>query len=110
MKMRTGWFAVAAVSSLAVAGCDDDGTSPDGPRHTLSVSVTGNGSVYTNPSGIACPPDCAENYREGRTVTLVPVPPGPDDVFTWGGACAEQLGDCQVVVNGPLDVAITFSD
>src|SRR5262245_39931112 len=34
-------------------------------RYTLTVSVTGDGSVASSPGGIACPGDCSETYDEG---------------------------------------------
>jgi Tol biopolymer transport system component/subtilisin-like proprotein convertase family protein len=41
---------------------------------TLTVTVTGSGTVSSADGGIACPPDCVETYPTGTVVTLTPVP------------------------------------
>jgi hypothetical protein len=41
------------------------------PPGTLSVLRSGNGTVTSNPAGIACGSDCGETYPSGTGVTLV---------------------------------------
>ena len=41
--------------------------------HTLTVSVTGSGSVTSAPIGIDCGVDCTQDYDQPTVVTLTPV-------------------------------------
>ena len=67
-------------------------------RFTLSVTVSGNGSVVSSPAGIACPGTCSATYDQGTQVTLAPIA-GAGAVFvSWGGACS-GAGVCVVTIN-----------
>ena len=39
-------------------------------QYTLDVSVSGNGTVSSSPTGISCPSTCTMNYSNGTQVTL----------------------------------------
>ena len=57
------------------------------PNYTLSVSVTGNGSVTSSPTGINCPSTCSAIFNNGAQVTLTATP-GSGEIFGgWSGAC-----------------------
>lgn len=74
---------------------------------TLTVQVTGPGTVISSPTGINCGPDCSEDYEVGTAVTLA-AHPGPGSVFLgWGGACT-GMDPCQVVMDSPKEVTATF--
>jgi len=56
--------------------------------HTLTLSVTGDGSVSSNPAGIQCGNDCSEDFNNGTSVTLTATA-GSGFVFVgWGGDCS----------------------
>ncbi len=57
---------------------------------TTTLSGSGNGSVASTPTGIACPGDCDETFVDGTTVTLTPMP-------SPGSAFAEWTGDADCV-------------
>ena len=40
------------------------------PGRTLSMQISGNGSVVSSPDGISCPSDCAAGFGPNTTVTL----------------------------------------
>jgi PKD repeat protein len=55
------------------------------PSYTLTVNITGSGTVTSLPAGIDCLPDCDEPYTAGTVVALTPAP-SEDFVFTgWSG-------------------------
>lgn len=52
---------------------------------TLTVSVSGNGAVTSDPPGIACPEDCAEPYVSGTSLSLTATPPAGWVFWRWTG-------------------------
>uniref|UniRef100_A0A831UBJ9 Fibronectin type-III domain-containing protein n=1 Tax=Geobacter metallireducens TaxID=28232 RepID=A0A831UBJ9_GEOME len=80
--------------------------------HTLSVNFagTGNGSVNSVPSGIACTSGpCLAQFTPGSSVTLSALPDDTTSVFTgWSGACTTASGDCTVTMDGHKLVTATF--
>lgn len=57
-------------------------------QHTLTVSVTGTGSVTSNPTGIDCGSDCTQVYDHGTSVTLTATPGASQRFAGWSGACS----------------------
>jgi Pro-kumamolisin, activation domain/Divergent InlB B-repeat domain len=78
------------------------------PQYTLNVSVAGNGTVTSSPSGISCPSVCTMNYTTGTPVTLTATPAGGATFNGWGGACSGN-GSCQVTMNSFESVTAMFS-
>lgn len=74
----------------------------------LLVNKTGNGTVTSNPPGIACGDTCGANFASGSTVTLTASPTGGSTFGGWGGACS-GTGSCTVVMNGTQTVTATFT-
>jgi Ca2+-binding RTX toxin-like protein len=82
------------------------GTPPN--RHTLSTAKTGDGTVVSNPGGIACGATCAADYDEGTAVALVAAP-NPGWTFAgWEGACS-GVGACVVSMDGARSVTAHFN-
>jgi len=52
---------------------------------TLTVGVSGAGTVTSNPGGIACGSDCAQVYTQGDIVSLIAIPSGGHVFAGWGG-------------------------
>jgi hypothetical protein len=77
-------------------------------ERTLTVRVTGSGSVTSTPNGINCPGDCVEGYAPNTSVTLVAAAQ-PGHVFSgWSGACTGK-GNCVVLMSAARNVMATFS-
>jgi hypothetical protein len=77
-------------------------------NYTLSVSVSGNGTVSSLPAGVSCPSVCTMNYSSGTPVTLTATPAGGATFSGWGGACSGN-GSCLVTMNSLESVTAIFS-
>jgi hypothetical protein len=73
----------------------------------LTVSVTGNGSVTSNPVGISCGNDCSEDFNSGTSVTLAATATSGSEFVSWQGAC-NGSGACNVNMNQNQQVTATF--
>jgi Divergent InlB B-repeat domain/Right handed beta helix region len=77
-------------------------------NYTLSVSVSGNGTVTSSPDGINCGSVCTMNYSSGTSVMLTATPAGGATFNNWGGACSGN-GSCLVTMNSLESVTAMFS-
>jgi hypothetical protein len=94
-------------------------TSPPPPtgQPSLAVTVSGNGSVVSNPAGINCTSPasggsvCSASYPTGTSVTLTAAATNTKrDVFTgWsGGGCSDPTPTCTVALGSNQSVQATF--
>ena len=77
-------------------------------NYTLSVSVSGNGTVTSSPPGISCPSVCTMNYASGTPAMLTATPTAGATFDGWGGACTGN-GSCLVTMNSLESVTTMFS-
>lgn len=107
----TGWSGDCTGTGACVVDMtqDRDVTATFAPAHTLTVSLAGagSGSVSSEPAGISCPADCAEEYEEGEVVTLTALATGGSAFAGWSGDCS-GTGDCQVTMSADRGVTATF--
>ncbi|MDX1411473.1 MAG: Ig-like domain-containing protein, partial [Nitrospirales bacterium] len=76
---------------------------------TLSVSITGNGSVTSSPTGIQCSSGtCSTSYSGGGSVTLTAKADKRWNFAGWSGACS-GTGECVVQVSTDRMVGAIFS-
>jgi phospholipase C len=73
----------------------------------LTVSVSGNGTVASQPAGINCPSTCSANFSAGTAVTLTAIPGAGYSFSGFGGACSGM--SCQLVIQGQQSVSATFT-
>lgn len=80
------------------------------PR-TLSVTVSGSGSVNSNPSGIACTSGtCTHQFDPMASVTLMPTESVYSEFSGWSGGCSSYDGDnCVVVMDDNKAVTAIFT-
>jgi hypothetical protein len=85
-------------------------TFAPGTQFPLSVSRTGagNGSVASNPAGIACGATCNANFDAGTPVILQATPAAGSVFAQWSGACGGS-GNCLVTMDAARSVAASFS-
>jgi hypothetical protein len=74
----------------------------------LTINVSGNGTVTSNPSGISCPADCSALFAVASVVTLTAAPGAGASFSSWGGACS-GTGTCMVTMNSAASVSATFT-
>jgi Divergent InlB B-repeat domain/HYR domain/Right handed beta helix region len=90
------------VKCTAVAGDENTVTAAfkvqvTTPKHTLTVTVTGEGTVTSTPAGIQCGQGhtaCSAEFEE-VPVTLTPAPASGYTLAAWGGACT-GTGSCSI--------------
>jgi uncharacterized delta-60 repeat protein len=85
------------------------GDAPAQPDRTLTVNVTGPGTVTGE--GINCGAtgsDCTETYPDGTEVVLSQTPAAGASFTGWSGGCSGS-GDCTVTLNADTAVTATFS-
>ncbi len=76
---------------------------------TLTVNVTGAGSVHSHPSGIDCPArSCSATFSSGQTVTLTTSTDGGSHLITWTGDCS-GTGQCPLTMDAAHEVGADFS-
>lgn len=75
----------------------------------LAVAVTGNGSVSSQPAGIACGSTCNANFAASTSVTLTATPAQGQVFQSWGGACTGSTATCAVTMSAARSVTATFA-
>jgi hypothetical protein len=91
-----------------VFGAVPSGTAKEFP---LEVTVSGNGSVGSSPSGIACGSGtCTHEFKEGKTVTLTAHPDIHNKFEAWSGCDAEPSPTtCEVTIDEARAVEAEFA-
>ncbi|HBG08192.1 MAG: hypothetical protein A2075_02115 [Geobacteraceae bacterium GWC2_58_44] len=103
---------VPTIQDTAPADVALEVTAPQ-PR-TLTVAIAGEGSVHSNPPGIACAAGsaalCSHSFVNGTEVTITPTP-GADYLFeNWSGGCTSiRDNNCVVSLTADKSVKATFT-
>src|SRR5581483_11663028 len=81
--------------------------------YTLSVAVTGNGTVTGAGGAISCTSaggsGCTATVAAGSTVTLNATPGAGAGFGGWGGACTVTTTSCTFTITGDTSVSATFT-
>jgi hypothetical protein len=75
---------------------------------TVVKAGTGTGLVTSDPAGINCGDDCAEELDFGTVVTLTATAANDSTFIGWSGACS-GIGVCVVTVEEAESVTATFT-
>lgn len=99
-------FATVTVDNPAVPGCPGFGTDA-----TLTVQITGSGTVISAPGGIDCTSTtaCSATFPEGSTVILTATPSVGSSFLNWGAGCTPSGNQCTVVLNTNTTIDATFN-
>jgi Divergent InlB B-repeat domain len=110
----TGWS--GAGCSGSAASCIVNMTAAQGVTATfapitqvLSVTVTGSGSVGSNPTGINCGSSCTAAFNQGSSVTLAASPEAGYQFAGWTGGLCSGTGTCTVVMSAARTVGASFT-
>lgn len=104
---RSGWNWANAVLDFNrddyyranLPACPDLSNSPYvGSLHSVTVSVSGPGTVTSSPPGLDCPGRCTGTFM--RSVTLMARPSAGARFTGWTGACTGTLTTCVVTSGG----------
>lgn len=71
---------------------------------TITVVVTGAGTVTSNPAGVTCAPNCKLEVARGTQVTLTAA---TGTLLSWGGPCS-GVADCAITATTDVAVAANF--
>jgi hypothetical protein len=80
---------------------------PPVDQRTLTVSITGPGSVISRPAGIDCGTTCSAIFASGTALTLAAVPGNGARFKGWDGACS-GTGDCAMLLSANTTVSAGF--
>ena len=91
---------------------NQSGTNPGGGplgTKTLSVSVSGSGSVAIDPGHGTCSQSCHVVVKAGSALRLVPSPADGFLLASWSGACSGSSSTCSVTMKTDQSVTATFN-
>jgi phospholipase C len=74
----------------------------------LTVSVSGSGTVTSNPPGINCGSVCSALFNSGTSVTLTATPAAGSTFAGWSGACS-GTGTCTLTLTSNASVTASFN-
>ena len=97
IAMNAGWTDSSVASAAYVI------------NYTVSVSLSGSGSVSSSPGGISCPSMCSAAFVSGVTVTLTASPSGGNIFTGWTGGGCSGTGTCVITVTAAQSVTATFT-
>lgn len=75
---------------------------------TLQAYRYGNGRITSQPAGINCGDDCAQEFARGTQVTLTAVPSEGHELTGWGDACSGKEPTCTITLQNYTSVYASF--
>jgi hypothetical protein len=93
----------ALLATLLFAGA----ASAAAPKATLTVAVSGSGTVTSSPSGINCKPSCTLHGKKGEKVVLTATPNSGDEFSHWSAPCGTNF-TCTVKMAGSRTIHAFF--
>ena len=109
----TGWSGDCSGSSsncTLTMSADKNVTATFTPVRTLTVTRIGPiaNKIISDPDGISCSFDCAEDYVDGASVTLTAIPTLDAIFIGWSGDCSGASVTCTVIMDANKNVTATF--
>ncbi len=83
--------------------------APPPSSFTLGVSVSGNGTVRSQPAGIDCGSTCSAPFAANASVVLSATPAAGQVLSGWGGACTGAGPTCTVTMSQARSVSAVFA-
>lgn len=91
--------------------CSLDGAlppPPPPPGHALVISITGSGTVHSEPAGIQCGTDCLEYFSDGTLVSLTATPAAGFVFEGWSGDCSGTIPSCAFTISASQNASAIF--
>lgn len=110
MSFRFSGFAVSLACVLVLTACGGtSGTTPPPPpkNFSLTVTMTGTGTVTSSPAGINCPTTCTASFTSGTSVTFTATAGSGYQFSGYSGACSGS--SCQITLATDQSVSATFA-
>ncbi len=77
--------------------------------YTLNLTIAGNGTINSTPSGFACGSgSCSTQYLSGTLLSLLATLSADSTITTWSGACSGSK-ECNLTMDGDKNVGATFA-
>jgi hypothetical protein len=93
------------IDDPATPGCPGFGTNA-----TLTVVVTGSGTVISAPAGIMCTStSCSTTFPQGSTIVLTETPSAGAAFISWGPGCSPSGNQCTLTLNNNVTIDATFN-
>ena len=83
--------------------------APPASTFALAVSVSGNGTVRSQPAGIDCGSTCSASFAANTSVVLSATPAAGQVLTGWGGACTGAGNTCTVTMSQARSASATFA-
>lgn len=83
--------------------------APPATTFALTVSVSGDGTVRSQPTGIVCGATCSAAFAANTSVLLTATPAAGQMLTGWGGACTGAGTTCTVTMNQARSASATFA-
>jgi Divergent InlB B-repeat domain/Bacterial Ig domain len=114
LQPGTNAVTVTAKDAANHAGTDSITVTyaPPAGTYALTVSVTGPGTVSSDPAGVSnCSGSCGHAYSSGTAVTLTARAGSGASFSAWGGACSgtAPTSACHVTMDAAKAVSATFA-
>ena len=104
---ESNWHRLTALMLLGLFGTSSQGYAAS--TSTVSVTVTGSGSVESSPAGINCPGVCDADFAKSGSLMLTATPEADQTFLGWLGDCAGTDPVCVVKTNKSRNATANFS-
>ena len=101
----SGSCVVAMTAAKSVTATFASGTA----SYTLTVGLSGSGTVTSNPAGITCGADCTQSYAANTAVTLTAAAGTGYSFSGWSGSCSGTSTTCTVTMSAARTATASFA-